>query len=244
VFLHFPSAETERYFDNRYNIKKDNENIIMNLLERNRQDAMVPQSEIGPLYDKLAGIYDIWGKLTESRARNRAIELAEIRDGQTVLEVAVGTGLAFYEIVQRNPNGLNVGIDLSKGMLEKAENRLRKIPATNYVLRVGSALDLEIEDESIDVLMNNYMFDLISFEAMDTVLTEFKRVLKSEGRLILVNMTQGEGFGSQLYDLVYTISPKTMGGCRGVSLSNRLKAQGFRVEARANAISFRGHTRV
>ncbi len=204
----------------------------MTSAEKNKQDAMVPQSEIGHLYDGLAGIYDIWGKLTESRARNRAIELADIRDGQTVLEVAVGTGLAFYKIVKRNPNGLNIGIDLSKGMLKKAENRLKKIPDTNYALRVGTAFDLEIEDESIDVLMNNYMFDLIFFDDMDNVLTEFKRVLKPEGRLILVNMTQGEGFGSQLYDLVYKISPKTMGGCRGVKLSHTLKQHGFRVEAR------------
>ena len=54
--------------------------------------------------------------MTESRARNRAIELAEINDGQTILEVAVGTGLAFYEIVKRNPNGTNTGVDLSLGM--------------------------------------------------------------------------------------------------------------------------------
>ena len=76
------------------------------------------------MYDRIAAIYDIWGKLTESHARNRAIELAEIKDGQTILEVAVGTGPAFYEIVKRNPNGTNAGIDLSQGMLEKAKKRV------------------------------------------------------------------------------------------------------------------------
>lgn len=58
------------------------------------------QNKIASIYDSIAPIYDIWGKLTESRARNRAIELAEINDGQSILEVAVGTGLAFYEIVK------------------------------------------------------------------------------------------------------------------------------------------------
>ena len=74
-------------------------------------DARIKPEDIGSVYDKIAPIYDIWGKLTESKARNRAIELAEIKDGQSVLEVAVGTGLAFYEIVKRNPNGTNIGID-------------------------------------------------------------------------------------------------------------------------------------
>jgi ubiquinone/menaquinone biosynthesis C-methylase UbiE len=58
-------------------------------------DARVSQNQINAVYDRIAPIYDVWGKLTESRARNRAIELAEIKDGESILEVAVGTGLAF-----------------------------------------------------------------------------------------------------------------------------------------------------
>jgi len=200
--------------------------------EKEKLDARISQSNIGSVYDKIAPIYDIWGKLTESRARNRAIELAKIKDGSHVLEVAVGTGLAFYEIVKRNPSGTNTGIDLSQGMLEKAKKRLKKISFTNYSLNFGTAFQLEMADESIDVLVNNYMFDLIPFEDMDKILTEFKRVLKKEGRLVLVNMTEGERFGSRLYDLIYNLSPKTMGGCRGVKLSGKLKEHGFRVETR------------
>ena len=64
-------------------------------------DAKVPQSEIPGVYDSLSKTYDIWGKLAETWARNRAIELAEIEDGQNILEVAVGTGLGFYEIVKK-----------------------------------------------------------------------------------------------------------------------------------------------
>ena len=197
-----------------------------------KRDARVSQDEIGAVYNKLAGIYDLWGRLTESQARSRAIELAAIQDGQNILEVAVGTGLAFYEIVKRNPHGHNVGIDLSKGMLDKARKRLTKLGEGNYVLRIGTAFDLPAENESIDLLMNNYMFDLIPYADMDKILEEFKRVLKKGARLILVNMTEGERFGSSLYDFVYRLSPKAMGGCRGVRLTEKLKQHGFRVETR------------
>src|ERR1700745_3829168 len=84
-------------------------------------DAKVSQDQIGFVYDKLSGVYDIWGRMTESAPRDRAIELAQIEDGKNILEVAVGTGLAFHEIVKRNPHGHNVGIGLSAGMLEKAK---------------------------------------------------------------------------------------------------------------------------
>ena len=195
-------------------------------------DARIEQDRIGSVYDKIAPIYDIWGKLTESHARNRAIELANIKDGQSILEVAVGTGLAFYEIVKRNPNGMNTGIDLSKGMLERAKKRVSQLSAENYSLDIGSAFNLNIKDESIDTLVNNYMFDLIPFQDMDKILMEFKRVLKNDGKLILVNMSEGERFGSKLYDFIYNISPKTMGGCRGVKLAEKLQQQGFKVEVR------------
>jgi ubiquinone/menaquinone biosynthesis C-methylase UbiE len=195
-------------------------------------DARVSQDKIGSVYDRIAPIYDIWGKLTESHARNRAIELAKIKDGQTILEVAVGTGLAFYEIVKRNPNGTNIGIDLSQGMLEKAKKRVSQLKEANYSLDVGTAFDLSIENESIDTLVNNYMFDLIAFEDMDKILLEFSRVLKKDGKLILVNMTEGERLGSKIYDFIYNISPKTMGGCRGVKLTDRLQQHGFKVEVR------------
>lgn len=197
-----------------------------------RRDARISQNEIGSVYDKLAGIYNLWGRLTESRATSRAIELAAIKDGQNILEVAVGTGLAFYEIVKRNPHGHNVGIDLSKGMLDKARKRLSKLGETHYVLRIGTAFDLPTENESIDLLMNNYMFDLIPYADMDKVLEEYNRVLKKSGRLILVNMTKGERFGSNLYDFIYRLSPKVMGGCRGVQLTEKLRQHGFTVEVR------------
>ena len=195
-------------------------------------DARVPQKDIGPLYDSLSGIYDVWGILTESRARKRAIELADIKDGQNILEVAVGTGLAFYEIVKMNRQGQNLGIDISPGMLNKAKKRLSKLDGVTYRLELGSALHLPAEDQKFDLLVNNYMFDLIPFHEMDSILAEFHRVLKKEGTLLLVNMTKGERFGSGLYELIFRLSPKSMGGCRGIRLSERLRNHGFHVETR------------
>ena len=200
--------------------------------KKDELDARLSQEDIVPLYNSLSGLYDIWGTLAESRARKRAIGLAEIRDGMKILEVAVGTGLAFNEIVRRNPNGLNLGIDISPGMLAKAKKRLTKLRGANYELKLSSAFDLPAQDEEFDLLMNNYMFDLIAFKEMDAILAEFKRVLKKGGKLIFVNMTVGERFGSDLYDLIFRLSPKTIGGCQGIQLSERLLNHGFQVVSR------------
>jgi ubiquinone/menaquinone biosynthesis C-methylase UbiE len=195
-------------------------------------DARVPQSEIPRVYDRIAGVYDIWARLTESRATARALELAAIEDGKSVLEVAVGTGVTFREIVTKNPNGQNVGIDLSAGMLAKAKSRMRDLSGANYRLETGTAFDLPVQSDSIDILVNNYMFDLIPYADMDRVLDEFSRVLKTDGRLILVNMARGESRASRIYERIYRISPRAMGGCRGVQMVDRLRQHRFNVEAR------------
>ena len=100
--------------------------------------AGVSQRDVGQLYDRLARAYDVWGRATESRARARSLEQADVRNGEHVLEVAVGTGLAFVEIVRRNPEGRNVGIDLSEGMLSRACRRVRAAGYRNFELSVGS----------------------------------------------------------------------------------------------------------
>lgn len=195
-------------------------------------DAQIAQEDMGRLYDGVAWFYNIWAGLTETRARKRALEIAGVQDGQSILEVAVGTGAVFAELVRRNPNGKNIGIDLSPKMLAKAKRRLQMLPKGNYSLGIASAFVLPVDSGSIDLLMNHYMFDLIAYEDMDKVLAEFRRVLKPAGRLVLVNMTIGERAGSGVYDLLYRLSPKLMGGCRGVRLQDRLQRNGFDVESR------------
>ena len=194
-------------------------------------DAKVPQKDVGKLYDRTAWFYDFWAFLTESKAQKRALQIATIQDNSTILDVAVGTGRLFREIMKRNPSGQNYGIDISRGMLAKAKHKLLKQENQNYTLEIGSAFDINMDDDSVDILFNNYMFDLIPFDQMDDIIKEFKRVMKPDRKLVLVNMTKGEKFGANIYEFLYRISPKLMGGCRGVQQSELLTQHGFQVKS-------------
>lgn len=188
--------------------------------------AAVPQSQIPSVYDRIAPVYDFWGWFTERRARARALELAAVRDGESVLEVAVGTGLAFRELVRANPHGRTHGIDISPGMLARAERKVRPLPG-QWHLGHGSALALPFPDAAFDLLLNNYMFDLLSVPEIARALVEFRRVLRPGGRLVLVNMTHGESAATRLFEAAYRLSPRLMGGCRGVRLAPLLARFGF-----------------
>lgn len=191
-------------------------------------DAQIEKAQLAGIYGRIAPAYDLWARLTESKARDRCLELAAIQNGEDVLEVAVGTGLAFEKILAANPSGRNEGIDLTEAMLIRADRKAAKTQSNNYRLRVGDAYDLEFPDESFDVLVNNYMFDLLPQQDFLTVLEEFKRVLRPGGRLAMVNMTTGERWYNGIWERIYRINPALLGGCRGVSLVPLLEECGFR----------------
>ncbi len=195
-------------------------------------DAHLSQEEVTQTYNRIAWVYDVWAWLTESRAQRRALELVEVRDGSAVLEVAVGTGRTFAELVARNPSGETVGVDLTEGMLDKARRRLASRDPGTYRLEPGDAFSLPYADSHFDLLVNQYMFDLIPYREMDRIVSEFRRVLRDGGTLVLTNMTEPESVWGRVYTLLYRLSPSVMGGCRPVELSDRLRRHGFEVTKR------------
>jgi ubiquinone/menaquinone biosynthesis C-methylase UbiE len=188
-------------------------------------DARVPQAAIPEVYGRLAPLYDLWAGL-EARARASCLARAGPVDGEAVLEVAVGTGIAFCELVRANPTGLTEGVDLTEAMLARARAKVEGLPG-RHRLRVGDAHRLDFADQSFDLVWNGYMFDLLPQEDFAPVLAEFLRVLKPGGRLAIVDMAATGSVVQRLYEHLYRVCPRLMGGCRGVCLSPSLAAAGF-----------------
>ena len=56
-------------------------------------------------YNWIAPIYDFFGILMESKAHQRALEIARIQNKEKIFEVVIGTGLNFVKILKRNTPG-------------------------------------------------------------------------------------------------------------------------------------------
>jgi len=196
-------------------------------MEQEILKARYTQQEITRKYNWIAPIYDLFGILMESKARQRALEIAAIQNGEKVLEVALGTGLNFVEVLKRNPNGWVDGVDVSMKMVAKARNRICKTGQKNYTLHLCDCRHLPFEDETFDVIMNQYLLDILPIEDFIPILLEFKRVLKGGGRIVLVNMTKGERWLNQIYEGIYRLKPPLLAGCRGVMAQPFLKRIGF-----------------
>jgi ubiquinone/menaquinone biosynthesis C-methylase UbiE len=191
-------------------------------------EARYTHQEIIRKYNWIAPIYDLFGILMESKARQRALDIASIQNGEKVLEVALGTGLNFVEILKRNPNGWVDGIDVSMKMVDRARKRISKTGLKNYSLNLCDCRHLPFEDEAFDVIMNQYLLDILPVEDFIPILLEFKRVLRDGGRVVLVNTTKGEKWVNQIYEGIYKLKPPLLAGSRGVMAQPFLEKIGFK----------------
>ncbi len=178
-------------------------------------------------YSKIAGFYNFWSWLTESKATEKVIELAQIRDGEQILEVAVGTGLVFAEIVERNPNGRNEGINVSPVMLSRAQRYLKNHDEDSFHLQAGDAYQLPFEENTFDLIINNFMLDLLPETDFVTVLSEFNRVLKPSGRVVISRMAFGRKWYNKIWQWIAKHFPSLLSGCRPVSMYDHLGKAGF-----------------
>ena len=191
-------------------------------------EARYTHEEIVRKYNWIAPIYDLFGILMESKARQRAIDMAAIKNGEKILEVAFGTGLNFVEILKRNPQGWVNGIDVSMKMLERARKRISKTGQENYTLYLGDGRHLPFEDGAFDILMTQYLLDILPVEDFIPILLEFSRVLKDGGRIVLANMTKGRRWLNKIYEEIYKLKPPLLAGCRGVMAQPFLEEIGFK----------------
>ena len=133
-------------------------------------------------YDDHVGEYT--GKLVP-----RLLEIAGLRPGQTVLEVATGTGIAAYaaaDIVGKS--GGIVATDISPHMLDRARERLASFQNSSFSVEDGQALSFP--DQSFDAVICN--MGLMYFPDPGKGVKEFYRVLRKSGRAT-VSVFHGSG---------------------------------------------------
>ena len=133
-------------------------------------------------YARWAPVYDlVYDKLTEPAAR--AAVNAAVSCGPRVLEAGVGTGLSlgYY------PTDAEVyGVDLSEDMLRRAQAKVDKRGLKHVKsLQVMDVTQLGFPDGMFDAVTAQFIITLVP--EPETALSEFARVLKPGGEIILAN---------------------------------------------------------
>jgi arsenite methyltransferase len=107
--------------------------------------------------------------------------LAELREGETVLDLGSGGGIDVLLSGRRvGPNGKAYGLDMTDEMLALARANQKKAGVENVEFLKGEIESIPLPDNSVDVVISNCVINLSSDK--DRVLREAFRVLKPGGR--------------------------------------------------------------
>jgi ubiquinone/menaquinone biosynthesis C-methylase UbiE len=114
----------------------------------------------------------------------RAVDLAGVESGNSVLDVGTATGLAAFLAAERaGRDGSIIGLDTSEALLEVARERSASVGYDYIHWRTGAAAPLDFADESFDAVL--CVQALHEVENPFAALEEFRRVLVEEGRAVL-----------------------------------------------------------
>ncbi len=107
--------------------------------------------------------------------------LAELKPGETVLDLGAGGGIDVLLSARRvGPTGKAFGLDMTDDMLALAEENKRKSGLANVHFLKGEIENIPLPDSSVDVIISNCVINLSGDK--DQVLREAFRVLKPGGR--------------------------------------------------------------
>jgi demethylmenaquinone methyltransferase/2-methoxy-6-polyprenyl-1,4-benzoquinol methylase len=147
--------------------------------------------QVNSMFDRIAGVYDLMNRVMtvglDRRWRRRAAERAELRPGDSALDVCCGTGDLAFELARRVESGGSViGCDFSEPMLDRAREKAARAGSVRF--EWADALDLPYPDGRFDAVTVG--FGVRNLADLDRGLAELTRVLRPGGRLVILEITR------------------------------------------------------
>ncbi|HEY3943697.1 MAG TPA: methyltransferase domain-containing protein [Solirubrobacteraceae bacterium] len=143
-------------------------------------------------YRKKAKHYDITSRFypapgyPQRAQRHRAVQALGLRPGDSVVDIACGTGLNFPLIEEViGPDGRIVGVDLTDAMLAQAQDRLETNGWSNINLVQADAADFDFPTE-VDAILSTYALSQVP-ECAD-VIAHGAAALSGGGRWVVLDL--------------------------------------------------------
>jgi SAM-dependent methyltransferase len=109
--------------------------------------------------------------------------MGPLTPGATIVDIGCGAGMDLLLAAQAvGPRGRAIGVDMTEAMAERARAGARAIGLDNVEVRLGDALSLPVESESVDFVMSNGVLNLTPDK--NEAIGEVFRILKPGGQFL------------------------------------------------------------
>lgn len=164
-------------------------------------DNIVPDSksnlskkqQVAAMFDDIAFKYDFLNRFLSVGIdigwRKKAINQLKELKPQTILDVATGTAdVALLTYKMLKPQKI-IGIDISEGMLQLGRKKIEEQNLQPHItLQLGDSEKINFTDNSFDAI--TVAFGVRNFENLEKGLNEMLRVLKPNGKLVILEFSK------------------------------------------------------
>jgi demethylmenaquinone methyltransferase/2-methoxy-6-polyprenyl-1,4-benzoquinol methylase len=151
------------------------------------------KEQVSTMFDNIAKYYDFLNRLlslgVDTIWRKQAINLLKADKPAFVLDVATGTADLALEVHRVLKPRQIIGVDISREMLAVGREKIAKRKLTDIItLEQGDSENLRFESNTFDAI--TVAFGVRNFENLEKGLAEMQRVLKPNGKLIVLEFSR------------------------------------------------------
>jgi ubiquinone/menaquinone biosynthesis C-methylase UbiE len=196
---------------------------------------LLSHSQAARFYDALGAGLDTQA-FYEAAALHDLLTHLQLEKCRSVVEFGFGTGRLAAELLSAHlpSNATYLGLEVSATMVRLAKSRLRPFTERAEVRQSDGTPRIDVADGTLDRFISTYVFDLLSDDEIQAVLSEAHRVLRPDGLLGLASLTNGPSpisrVVSTMWRRLHRISPWLVGGCRPITLRTLVSNTQWRID--------------
>ena len=171
-----------------------------------KEDKLGKKEQVALMFNNISPKYDLLNHMLslgiDIAWRKKAIKQLKSIQPQSILDVATGTGDFAIQSLSLNPKKV-IGIDISDGMLGVGNEKIKKKKLDHIIsLENGDSENLRFEDNNFDAVI--VAFGVRNFENLENGLSNMYRVLKENGKVVILEFSKPTSFPfKQIYNFYF-----------------------------------------
>jgi demethylmenaquinone methyltransferase / 2-methoxy-6-polyprenyl-1,4-benzoquinol methylase len=180
-----------------------------------KNSALGKKEQVADMFNRIAYRYDFLNRFLSAGIdiywRKRAIKELSSENPQMILDVATGTAdVAVMMTKFLHPKKI-IGIDISESMLDLGRKKIAKLRLNHVIeLETGDSEAINLSSDAFDAV--TVAFGVRNFENLEKGLSEIRRVLKPNGKLVVLEFSKPKKlFLRRLYSFYMRMAAKGVG---------------------------------